>query len=121
MIVSSHRSLLDWFLAQAGGTVSGYTRHMWSGLTTPHLAQVIERIARERRDLQGLYHLCGPKISKYDLLCAIREAFGLELTILPEGTTACDRSLDDSAFRKETRFARPTWPALLAELAKDDE
>jgi len=115
----SHRSLLDWFLGNARGTVSGYTRHLYSGVTVPYLARLLEGLGRQHPNLQGLYHVAGPKITKHDLLCGIREAFGLDVTIVPDGTTVCDRSLDDSAFRAATPFPRPEWPTLLAELAKD--
>lgn len=58
--------LFHWFMNQHG-TVNGYTKVIWSGVTTIVLAKAVE--AAVTQQLTGLYHLCNNEgISKNDLL-----------------------------------------------------
>lgn len=58
--------LLHWFLSQSG-TVSGYAKVIWSGVTTLQLAKAIFEDAGKNQT--GLYHLVNNEvISKYELL-----------------------------------------------------
>jgi dTDP-4-dehydrorhamnose reductase len=85
-------SLLDWFSRQSG-EIKGYTRAIWSGLTTLELSRNLILLAR-RPEVTGLLHMCGEKISKYELLVLAREVFGRTgLVIKPDDQFACDRSL----------------------------
>ncbi|MEW6401222.1 MAG: SDR family oxidoreductase [Chloroflexota bacterium] len=85
-------SLLDWFLCQTG-EIKGYTRAIWSGLTTLEVARNLILLAR-RPEVTGLLHLCGEKISKYELLVLAREIFNRsDVVIHPYDGYVCDRSL----------------------------
>ena len=58
--------LFHWFMSQEG-IVKGYSRVIWSGITTLQLAKIIETVSKE--ELTGLYHLVNnTAISKYELL-----------------------------------------------------
>ncbi len=88
-------SLLDWFKRQSG-EIKGYTRAIWSGLTSLEVARNLALLAR-RPEVTGLLHLCGEKVSKYELLVLARDIFDkTEVVIRPDGTYACDRSLISS-------------------------
>ncbi|HLB48907.1 MAG TPA: SDR family oxidoreductase [Anaerolineales bacterium] len=85
-------SLLDWFIRQKG-EIKGYTRAMWSGLTSLELAHVILALI-QRPDVTGLIHITSEKISKYDLLCLAQSVFGkIDVAIRPYDDYCCDRSL----------------------------
>jgi dTDP-4-dehydrorhamnose reductase len=85
-------SLLDWFMQQRG-EIRGYTRAIWSGLTSLELAQVILKIAA-RPEVTGLLHVCGEKISKYELLRLAQKIFDkTDTSIVPYSDYDCDRSL----------------------------
>lgn len=63
--------LYDWFMKQ-NGQVSGYTRAIWSGVTTIQLAHAIEQDILLNQ--KGLYHLSNNEnISKYNLLKLMNE------------------------------------------------
>ena len=68
--------LLDWFLKQ-NGSIQGYTKAFWSGVTTLELAKATDQFIFQ--NIAGLYHLCPVhKISKYELLnkfSRVREKF----------------------------------------------
>lgn len=115
-----HRSLLDWFLAQRGRTIHGYTRTFWSGVTTPYLSRLVLELIERFPGLSGLWQVAGRKIAKHDLLVALRAAYGIDdIEIVPDDRAVLDRSLVDERFRAETGIETPGWEVLLPELAAD--
>jgi dTDP-4-dehydrorhamnose reductase len=108
----SHHGLLDWFLAQRG-SVRGYTRAVFSGVTTLAFAEILERLLGRPRMLEGLWHFSSTPISKFDLLSLIRDRFGLELLIEPDASVVYDRSLDSGRFRAATGLSAPPWPEMI--------
>lgn len=112
------RSLLDWFLAQSG-RVQGFTKAIFSGLSTVELSHVIHDHVAPRTDLRGLYHVSAEPISKYDLLCLIRDVYGRDIEITPSDKLVIDRSLDSTRFRAETGWQPPSWPAMVREMHAD--
>jgi dTDP-4-dehydrorhamnose reductase len=117
--LSYHESLLEWFLAQRGRTVKGFRRAWWSGVTTNHLARVVAGLISRQQPLSGIYQLSSGRTSKYDLLLLIRDAFALNIEIVPDDAGYCDRSLDGTRFARATGYASPPWHELLAELVQD--
>jgi dTDP-4-dehydrorhamnose reductase len=88
-------SLLDWFSRQSGD-INGYTRAIWSGLTSLELSRNLMLLAR-RPEVTGLLHLCGEKISKYELLVLAKDVFEKSgIAIRPNDNYVCDRSLISS-------------------------
>ncbi len=115
--LSRKTGLIEWFLAQRG-TIRGFTRAIYSGLTTIEMARVIERVLCTERDLCGVWHVSSQPISKYDLLHRFSQFLGRrDVTIESDDVFQCDRSLDGSAFAERTRYRPPTWDAMLSELA----
>jgi dTDP-4-dehydrorhamnose reductase len=111
--------LLEWFLKQGGGTVRGFRRAVFSGLSTASLARVIGDVLEREPDLTGLWHVAAKPITKFDLLSLIRDAFDVDVTIEPEDEFACDRSLDGSRFRARTGITAPDWPEMIGELREE--
>jgi dTDP-4-dehydrorhamnose reductase len=113
----SHGSeLLEWFLAQSG-SVKGFRNAVYSGLTTLELCRVVERILLDYPRAKGLYNVSSDPITKFDLLGLIKRKFGLGVEIMPEDVFYCNRSLDSSRFRKEFKYAPPSWETMIDELA----
>ena len=114
----TRNGLLEWVLAQpAEGSVRGYMNAVFSGPTAPELARAIVRVAAERPELEGTFHVAAEPISKYDLLLKLRDAFGLGLSIERSSEPVIDRSLDSSRFRAATGWDPPSWDRMVAELA----
>lgn len=113
------QSLLEWFLAQNHATIKGFRRAWYSGVTTNHLAEVVSWLIAEHPGLSGLYQVASATISKYDLLRLLRDAYRLDVAIVPDDNFFCDRSLVGERFREATGYTCPTWPDLVAELAAD--
>jgi dTDP-4-dehydrorhamnose reductase len=107
--------LIGWFLSQQG-LVKGYTKAIFSGLTTYELSHIIRDYIIVNNDLCGLYHLAAEPISKHDLLHIVNREYGKALQIEPDETVRINRSLDASRFSKVTGYVAPTWPHLIAQM-----
>lgn len=117
--LANHRSLLDWFLSNKGGRVKGYRKSIYSGVTTNHLAEVVSDIILRQPHLQGLYQVASEPISKYDLLCLLRDAYALDVAIDPVDGEDANRSMDGARFRGAIGYICPPWPTLAQQLAAD--
>ncbi len=115
--LKSTRSLLDWFCAQTG-TVDGYTKAIFSGLTTLELSRVILKVATDFSNMRGLYHVSGKPISKFDLLSLVRDEFHLDIAIQPVVVPAIDRSLNSNRFQTATGYRPPSWEQMIRELSE---
>jgi dTDP-4-dehydrorhamnose reductase len=118
--LTEHRSLLDWFLAQNHKTVRGYRKVIYSGVTTSFLAGLVASIIEEHPGLNGLYQVTSEPISKYDLLCLLREVYQLEVLIEPDDLEVSDRSMKCDRLREAIAYKCPTWPVLADQLAEDN-
>ena len=107
--------LLEWFLAQRG-PVKGYRKAIFSGFTTLEMSRIIERLAVEFPNAEGLYHVSSEPISKYDLLALVKRKLGIDVEIVPDDALRCDRSLDSRRFRAEFGYAPPAWETMIDEL-----
>jgi dTDP-4-dehydrorhamnose reductase len=105
--------LMHWFMKQQG-TVLGYAKVLWNGVTTLQLARSIERLVQ--RDASGLVHLTAPQIvSKYELLQLLAETFDKrDVHIVPSDTPQLDRTLVRS--RHDAVREVPDYRTMLAEL-----
>ncbi len=89
------RSLLEWAKSQAGKEVNGFTNHLWNGVTTLYLAEIIENILTRDLFEKGLFHVHSPNtVDKFQLLQIFNRVYNLNLKINPvEAKEAVDRSL----------------------------
>ncbi len=116
-----HReSLLEWLLAQNHKRISGYTQAIFSGVTTNYMAKVVENVIENYPDLAGLYQVTSQTISKFDLLCLLRNEYQLDIEIARDADFFCDRSMSGKKFENATGGVCPAWPELAAELASDE-
>jgi dTDP-4-dehydrorhamnose reductase len=117
--LGSSNGLLEWLLHCNERKVNGYTRAMFSGLTTGCLAGVVADLIDRHAGLSGIYHVSSAPISKFDLLTLIRDAYKLDVDIEPFEDVRIDRSLNSIRFREATGFVPQDWPAMVREMARD--
>ena len=105
--------LFNWFMKQ-GGTINGYTKAIWTGVTTLTLAKAMERAAVE--DLSGLYNLVNnDTVSKFDLLRLFNKHMRDEqLTIQPSEAVSLNKSLINN--RKDFSFEVPSYEQMVIEM-----
>lgn len=107
--------LLKWFLEQQG-TVSGYARVYWNGVTTLELAKAAA-YAISHPEIGGLVNLTAAQtVSKLDLLRLFRDAFEVNgITIEVDDRLFLDRTLVST--RSDWGYQAPGYVQMLLELA----
>lgn len=111
--LGSAHGLVGWFLSQEG-SVKGYAKAIFSGLTTVELARVMHDVVLPAPALHGVYHVSVDPIDKYSLLKLVAEVYDKAIEITPDSQVAIDRSLDSSRFRAATGYRPPAWAPLIA-------
>ncbi len=111
--------LLEWFLAQGGERVDGFSRMIFSGVTSIELSKVIARIIERGSHLRGVHHVAGVAIGKHELLQLLRREYGLDIEIRRVDEPVCDRSLRPGAFLGALEHEIPDWPVMIREMRDD--
>ncbi|WP_333673701.1 SDR family oxidoreductase [Streptococcus parasuis] len=105
--------LFNWFMKQEG-QINGFTKAIWTGVTTLTLAKAMEQALKE--NLTGLYNLVNNEtISKYELLKLFNKYMKYEqIEILPSDNLSLDKSLINN--RTDFSFKVPGYEAMVAEM-----
>lgn len=108
--------LLKWFLAQSG-TVKGYAKVYWNGVTTLELAKATA-FAIDNPHIGGLVHLTASEsVSKHTLLLLFEAAFEVEgVRIVPDNEIEIDRTLVST--RRDWKYKTTGYIPMLDELAQ---
>ena len=106
--------LFHWFMAQSAD-ISGYTKSIWSGVTTIELARAVEWSIRE--NITGLYHITNnSSINKYDLLKLFQEYTGKDINISAIDGNETDKSFIDT--RQILDYEIPSYEEMIAEMVE---
>jgi dTDP-4-dehydrorhamnose reductase len=111
--------LVGWFAAHRSEPLKGFTKAVFSGLTTRAFTDMIRDAIMSDQALSGLWHVSADPIDKYTLLTQLSECLGWDVNITPAGEPVIDRSLDSTRFRRRTGWAPPSWEEMLQELAEE--
>lgn len=114
--LSRKASLVEWFLQQSG-SIRGFRKAIYSGLTTLEMARIIERLLVENHPLRGVFNVSSDPIDKFGLLSELRDRLGKSVEIVPDDDFECDRSLNSDRFRSQFNYVPPQWTDMLDELA----
>ena len=88
------RSLVEWLISNSGGKVSGFTNHIWNGITTLELSKCIGQIIDKDLYSPGTHHIYSEDINKFDLLRLMNSRWELGIQIEPaHATQYCNRTL----------------------------
>lgn len=107
--------LFNWFMKQSN-QINGYTKAIWTGVTTLTLAKAMESALLE--NLSGLYNLVNNRtISKFDLLQLFnRNMRNNMIEIIPNETFKVDKSLVNN--RKDFSFIVPSYETMVKEMCE---
>lgn len=105
--------LFNWFMKQEG-QINGFTKAIWTGVTTLTLAKAMEQALKE--NLTGLYNLVNNEtISKYELLKLFNKYLkDGQIEILPSDNLSLDKSLINN--RTDFSFKVPSYETMVAEM-----
>ena len=111
--------LVGWFAAHRDEKLKGFTKAVFSGLTTRAFTEVVRDFVMPDPTLAGLYHLSAEPIDKYTLLTKLATALGWDMDITPSADLVINRSLDSARFRERTGWTPPSWNEMLKLLAAE--
>ena len=105
--------LFNWFMKQ-DVQISGFTKAIWTGVTTLTLAKAIEQAINQ--DLKGLYHLVNNQnISKFELLKLFNNCFKEDkIEILQNDNISINKSLVNN--RNDFLFKVPSYENMIYEM-----
>jgi len=105
--------LLNWFMKQ-NGTVQGFSKVYWTGLTTLELARAMERAAEVKAN--GLYNMVNNyTISKYELLILFNKYLRKNnVTIVPNDKIVVNKTLKRTRF--EFDYTVPDYETMISEM-----
>ncbi|OQB14349.1 MAG: dTDP-4-dehydrorhamnose reductase [Firmicutes bacterium ADurb.Bin193] len=105
--------LFNWFMKQ-NNRISGFTKAIWTGVTTLTLAKAMEKASHE--NLTGIYNLVNNKpISKFELLGLFNKHMKAGgITILPNDEAKPDKSLINT--RTDFSFKVPDYEQMVIEM-----
>lgn len=107
--------LFNWFMKQER-QVNGFTKSIWTGVTTLTLAKAMERALEE--NLTGLYNLVNNEnISKFDLLQLFNKHMKDDaIAISPSDKVLLDKSLVNN--RNDFSYTVPSYEIMVIEMKK---
>ena len=104
--------LFDWVISQKCNTIHGYSRAIWSGLTTIELAKFI--IWSLDKEITGIVHATNSLgISKYDLVKLINKTFDLNIDVLENKDYVIDKTLLNT---KINNYNFPSYIKMIEEM-----
>ena len=104
--------LFHWFMNQSG-EVSGYTKSIWSGVTTIELAKAVKWSIDHH--ITGLYHVTNSSsISKYDLLKLFQKYTKKDIDIKPVDGKNVDKSFIDT--RLLINYKIPSYDQMISNM-----
>lgn len=113
---SAGLGLLSWFWRQGQPTVKGFTKAVFSGVTTLTLSDLIAHIVQKEPDLGGLYHVASAPINKHALLSKVNEVFGMGIDIVKDESLVIDRSLNAARLKNVIGYSASTWDVQIKEM-----
>lgn len=107
--------LFNWFMKQEGN-ISGYTKAMWTGVTTLELAKAMEKAAHS--EVYGLFNCVNnTSISKYKMLCLFKKYMQKDKIIINKNeTVVVDKSLRRTNF--DFDYAVPSYEQMIKEMSE---
>jgi dTDP-4-dehydrorhamnose reductase len=104
--------LFHWFMSQSCN-ISGYTKDIWSGVTTLELAKAVVWSINEK--VTGLYHITNnSSISKCELLGLFKKYSKKDIKIIPVQGRKTNKSLVDT--RKLLNYTIPTYDIMIKDM-----
>jgi len=111
---SDGEELFHWFMGQSGN-ILGYTKAIWSGVTTIELAKAVE--CSIRKDITGLHHITNnSSISKYDLLTLFQKYMKKDIQISAVDGKKSNKSFCDT--RGLLDYKIPSYDQMVSEMAE---
>jgi dTDP-4-dehydrorhamnose reductase len=111
--------LFEWIINNKEKEINGFSRVMYSGVTSVYMARLVADLIDNHKNLSGIYNIASKPISKFELLHLINDNFDLGLIINDNKTVISNKTLNASKIEKVIALQPPSWDELIIELKKD--
>jgi len=111
--------LLEWFLKQKGKKINGFSKVVYSGITTIKMADIVLKIINNFQNLSGIFNVSSKEISKMDLLILFNESFKTNAAIIEDKEYESSKKLVSNKLFKQLGIEQPRWENLITELELD--
>ncbi|MDB9903030.1 SDR family oxidoreductase [Flavobacteriaceae bacterium] len=111
--------LFEWVINNKEKEINGFSRVIYSGVTTVYMARLVVDLIENHKNLSGIYNIASNPISKFELLHLINDNFDLGLVINKDQSIISNKTLDPSKIDNELGIKSPSWSELIIELKKD--
>ena len=108
--------IVEWFF-NSDGIIKGFTKAYFNGVSTLELSKVIWEIISDKIEFEnGIFHVTGNTISKYDFLLLLNEVHQARKNIEKDDKFCIDRTLCASQKKKELDRSQKSWLTMLEEM-----
>jgi dTDP-4-dehydrorhamnose reductase len=118
--IEGKTEIVEWLLSQKGKAVQGYSRAMYSGVTTNFMAAELIRVIEKFPEIEGLYQVSSPKISKFELLKLLNQVYTCGVEIQEKSDYAVDKSLNSDLYSEATGYKKPDWLDMIRTMKKEE-
>lgn len=111
--------LFEWVINNKEKEIIGFSKVLYSGVTTVYMARLVAKIIKKDINLTGIYNVSSKPISKFKLLHLINDNFNLGLVINEDQSLKSNKTLDALKIKKDIGLEPADWKELIVELKND--
>ena len=113
--------LFEWLIKNKNKKIEGYSKVLYSGITTVRMGKILNQILKKNLNLSGIYNISSTPISKFDLLVKLSNAFNLNVEVKQNINNKSNKVLISEKFTEITGIYPPNWDDLISEFKEDCE
>ena len=113
--------LFEWFLKQKNKTIKGFSKVIYSGISTTKMAEIVIKLIDQYPSLSGIYNISSKPISKFELLKLWNDYFDIKANIKIDNSYISNKNLISNKLFKAIELEQPNWDDLINQLNIDAE
>lgn len=111
--------LLEWFLLQSFNTITGYSKVIYSGITTIQMAKIVQTLIESFPYLSGVFNVSSVPISKFMLLTLFENEFKIGSEIISDDSIVSNKNLISNKLYSILNIPIPNWDDMINQLGED--
>ena len=112
--------LFEWFLKQKNKNIKGFSKVIYSGITTTKMAEIVLKLIDQYQNLSGVYNISSKPISKFELLKLWNNLFDINANIEIDKSYTSNKNLISDNFYRTISMEQPDWVELSSQLNIDN-
>ena len=112
--------LFEWFLKQKNKNIKGFSKVIYSGITTTKMAEIVLKLIDQYQNLSGVYNISSKPISKFELLKLWNNLFDINANIEIDKSYTSNKNLISDNFYRTISMEQPDWVELSSQLNNDN-